>query len=193
MKRSALALIALIAAHPASAQNAGMTHAHMQHGSAAKHTQAADPQTGVPTETGQSAFATIQEITQFLEADPATDWTRVDLEALRQHLIDMDNVTLRAEVASEPLATGARFTVSSSDPRVRASIRNMVLGHATTMTAVGGWTMSGAEADGGAVLTVTGMQADATKITGLGFIGIMTLGMHHQTHHLALARGEMPH
>ncbi len=31
-------------------------------------------------------------------ADPETDSSQVDIEALRQHLIDMDNVTLRARV-----------------------------------------------------------------------------------------------
>jgi hypothetical protein len=36
---------------------------------------------------------------------------------------------------------------------------------------------------------------DATRVAelrGLGFIGIMTLGDHHTTHHLQLARGETP-
>jgi len=39
---------------------------------------------------GQDAFGAIQEIVQILDADPKTDWSKVDLEALRQHLIDMD-------------------------------------------------------------------------------------------------------
>lgn len=53
---------------------------------------------GMPGETGQAAFAAIQEIVAMLDADPATDWARVDIEALRQHLIDMNNVTLGAAV-----------------------------------------------------------------------------------------------
>ena len=36
-----------------------------------------------PTQSGQAAFAAIQEIVGILEADPRTDWTKVDVEALR--------------------------------------------------------------------------------------------------------------
>ena len=43
-----------------------------------------------PPMPGQDAFGAIQEIVQILDADPKTDWSKVDLEALRQHLIDMD-------------------------------------------------------------------------------------------------------
>ena len=41
-----------------------------------------------PTMPGQDAFGAIQEIVQILEADPKTDWSKVELEGLRQHLID---------------------------------------------------------------------------------------------------------
>jgi len=142
-------------------------------------------------EGGQSAFAAIQEITAALMADPATDWSTVDIEALRQHLIDMDNVTLRADVAREDIDGGARFTVTSADPLVQASIRAMVMAHVTTMNGVEGWDMRAEEVDGGAEMTVTG--TDITRIRGLGFIGLMTVGMHHQAHHLALASGRNPH
>src|SRR4051794_4975790 len=75
-----------------------------------------------PTEPGQSAFAAIQEIVQILEADPATDWRTVNVEALRQHLIDMDNVTMRADVKNEPVEGGMNFIVSGTGP-VRDSIQ----------------------------------------------------------------------
>lgn len=142
-------------------------------------------------EGGQSAFAAIQEITAALMANPETDWSRVDIEALRRHLVDMDNVTLRAEVASEEIHGGARFTVTSSDPAVIASIRAMVVAHVATMNGVEGWTMQAEEVANGAIMTVTG--GDSARIRGLGFIGLMTVGMHHQTHHLALASGQNPH
>jgi hypothetical protein len=35
--------------------------------------------------------------------------------------------------------------------------------------------------------------ADLVKLEGLGFIGVMTLGAHHQEHHLAIATGAAPH
>ena len=31
------------------------------------------------------------------------------------------------------------------------------------------------------------------KLKALGFIGVMTVGMHHQEHHLMIARGMHPH
>src|SRR5215218_8695074 len=37
----------------------------------------------VPAEPGQSAFAAIAEIVRTLDADPATDWGRADVERLR--------------------------------------------------------------------------------------------------------------
>ena len=36
-----------------------------------------------PTLPGQDAFGTIQEIVQILEADPNTDWSKVNIAALR--------------------------------------------------------------------------------------------------------------
>lgn len=143
------------------------------------------------TEGGQSAFSAIQEIVTLLMADPDTDWSRVDIEALRQHLIDMDNVTLRAAVETQDIDGGARFLATSDDPTVTASIRAMVPAHVTTMNGVEGWQMQAEEIPSGAALTVTG--PDTARIRALGFIGIMTVGMHHQGHHYALARGKNPH
>ena len=51
--------------------------------------------------------------------------------------------------------------------------------------------MQASEILGGAALVVTG--ADPDRIMALGFIGVMTVGMHHQAHHLALATGHSPH
>lgn len=153
--------------------------------------QTADVRT--PVEPGQGAFASIQEIVELLLKDPGTDWGRVNLEALRSHLADMDNVTLRSRVEVEPLPDGARFSITSQQPKVTGSIRNMVFAHSLEMSGAYDWTLKAEEAPRGAVLTVTGTTEDASRIRGLGFIGIMTLGMHHQSHHLAIARGDNPH
>jgi hypothetical protein len=69
----------------------------------------------------------------------------------------------------------------------------MVLAHAATMDGVEGWRFSVEESNSGAVMTVEGADTAAVKIRALGFIGIMTVGMHHPTHHLALASGNNPH
>ena len=80
----------------------------------------------MPTQPGQSAFAAIQEIVGILEADPATDWSKVNIDVLREHLVDMDAVTLHAAITSEAVENGIRFVASSDEP-VRSSIRRMVI------------------------------------------------------------------
>lgn len=166
----------------------GMAHDH-----AVGMTHTAAPVAGrVATEPGQAAFAAIQEIVQILESDPNTDWSKVNIEGLRQHLIDMDNVTLHAVTTAVPVASGVTFRVQGTGP-VRESIRRMVQAHAATMDGVDGWHFSAQETADGATLTVVVPEADVAKVRALGFIGVMTHGMHHQEHHLMLARGMHPH
>jgi hypothetical protein len=85
-----------------------------------------------------------------------------------------------------------RFTVSGAGA-VKVSIQRMVMAHAATMNGVGGWKFAASDTDSGATLTVLTPAKDAGRLRGLGFIGVMTHGMHHQMHHLMLARGENPH
>jgi hypothetical protein len=167
-------------------------HAQMDHGGDmhAEHMKQLAP--ALPKQPGQGAFAAIQEIVEILEADPATDWSKVDIEALRQHLIDMNNVTLAANVANEPVEGGVRFIVTGTGP-IKASIQRMVVAHAATMNGTHGWTFKGTETNDGADLTVVVPAKDAGKLRGLGFLGVMTHGMHHQEHHLMIARGGHPH
>lgn len=146
-----------------------------------------------PRETGQATFAAIQEIVGMLDADPATDWTKVDIEALRQHLIDMNNVTLNAAVEAMEMEGSVRFTVSGDGP-VRESVRRMVMAHAATVNGVDGWKFVAEPSDTGATLTVSPPdKASLVKLRALGFIGVMARGMHHQQHHWMLATGMDPH
>ena len=192
----ALALIACLVPAAALAQSnfepaAGMKAAHeMMHGQHMMHGQ--PPSSGVATQPGQSAFAAIQEIVEILSADPRTDWSKVNIDALRQHLIDMNNVTLAAKVKNEPIDGGMRFDVTGDGP-IRDSIRRMTMAHAATTNGVDGWKFEAAEIKGGASLTVHAPAKDVDKLRGLGFLGVLTLGMHHQMHHLMIARGENPH
>lgn len=160
------------------------THGHGQHGSY-------DGRSASVVQAGQSAFAAIQEIVGLLAADPRTDWTRVDIEALRRHLIDMDNVTLRARVAATTADGSTRFEATSGDPAVTASIRAMLSAHAAAMDGAEGWSMRAEEIVDGAALTVSG--GDQVRVRALGLLGILVTGMHHQAHHLAIATGRNPH
>lgn len=150
---------------------------------------------GLPTEPGQAAFGAIQEIVQILDADPKTDWSKVDLEGLRQHLIDMNEVTLRAEVAPKPVEGGLEMAVTGSG-RTLAAIRRMVPAQAQEIDAthLNGWSAKTTPFADGVLFTVTASDPkEVQHIRGLGFIGIMASGNHHQRHHLMMARGEAIH
>lgn len=192
MKNLVLAAILATVPAAATAQQTEMMHQlGMAHGSD-EDSVGAEVVT-MPTEPGQGAFAAIQEIAGILAADETTDWSKVDLEALRQHLIDMDNVTLRAKVTSAPSDGGMIFRISG-DGEVRDSIVRMVTAHAATMNGVGGFTYEAEENTNGATLIARAENpADVEKLSGLGFIGVMTLGAHHQEHHIAIGRGDGPH
>ncbi len=175
--------LSLIAATSGQSQTTGTSSTHDAHAQSAQ-----------PTRAGQEAFATIAEIVRLLDADPRTDWSKVNIEALRQHLADMDDVTLRAEVRSEAVEGGASFHVSGSG-RVRDAIRRMAMSHGSTVTPADGFTWSAAHADDGARVTVTARDlSDArmtTRIRALGFVGLLALGDHHTVHHMGIASGTM--
>ncbi|WP_180901599.1 hypothetical protein [Martelella soudanensis] len=192
MKNLVLAAVLATVPAAATAQKTEMIHQpEMAHGPQ-EESVGAEIAT-MPTEPGQGAFAAIQEIAGMLAADETTDWSKVDLEALRQHLIDMDNVTLRARVTSAPADGGMIFRISG-DGEVRDSIVRMVTAHTATMNGVGGFTYEAEESTNGATLIARAENpADVEKLSGLGFIGVMTLGAHHQEHHIAIARGGGPH
>jgi hypothetical protein len=146
-----------------------------------------------PTLPGQDAFGAISEIVRLLDADPRTDWNTVDLERLRQHLIDMNEVVLRAEAKASPVAGGLAMDVTGTG-RTEQAIRAMVVPHAAELDQMPGLAAKVETIPGGIRLTVTARDAaDAravARVRALGFIGLLTLGAHHQPHHLAMARGE---
>lgn len=147
----------------------------------------------IPTMPGQDAFGAIQEIVRILEADPDTDWTKVNLAALREHLIDMNEVTLRATAADRVLDNGLRIDVTGSG-RTLEAIRRMLPAHARELNGLPKWRAATEPLSDGVRLTVTSSAPTETaRIRGLGFIGLMVSGSHHQPHHLAMARGAFIH
>lgn len=145
-----------------------------------------------PTEVGQAAFASIAEIVRLLEADPKTDWSKVNLEALRQHLRDMDLVLMRARVATSEVTAGVRLEVTG-DGEVVEAIRRMLHSHGQALEAELPVTTAMAHHPQGLVLTVTAKNAAdtayVTKLRGLGFAGLLVTGDHHGPHHVMIARG----
>lgn len=162
------------------------------HGQALAHTHGA-AETRMPQEGGQGAFAAIAEIVKLLEADPSTDWSKVNLERLRLHLRDMDLVTLRSTVSTTATDGGAVFVVRGTGETVGA-IKRMTGAHVSMMAMLDGPRVERTELPDGVRLVVTARDGDkgmsAARIRGLGFIGFMASGDHHQMHHLMMARGE---
>lgn len=175
----ALTMAALAPAHAQSA--GGMDHSSHMGGASA----------GAPA--GQDAYAALAAVVAVLEADSTTDWAKVNIEALRQHLIAMNDVTLGARSRQSDIPGGARMEVTG-DGRVAESIRAMLRPHAEMLNALGPYRATVDDIPGGVRFTVTASDPrnakTVAKIRGLGFSGLLTLGAHHAQHHLALARGQ---
>ncbi len=178
-RRIATILVLLAAASPALGQTM-QTH----HGATS---------TDMLAMPGQDAFGAIQEIVRVLEANPRTDWSKVNLAALREHLIDMNRVTLDAAADETPLDNGLAVAVTGSG-RTLTAIRRMVTAQAKELDRTRGWTATAEQLPDGVLLTVTATAPkEAAHIRGLGFIGLLASGSHHQRHHLAIAMGEPVH
>lgn len=146
----------------------------------------------LPTLAGQDAYGAIAEIVRILEADSTTDWSRVNLDRLRNHLISMNEVTLNASVVQSPVPGGLRMEVTGSG-RTLAAIRSMIGSHSAELNRMSMWRAKVEDLPNGARLTLVAADAADAKlvarIRGLGFVGLLTVGNHHSSHHLALARG----
>jgi hypothetical protein len=197
-----------LVAHTVLAQNPPMPHPPMpggqmpmqggqmptQHGPMHEmHMQQMQQQMGVPRLPGQDAFGAIAEIVQMVDADPNTDWTKVNLERLRQHLIDMNEVVLRAQVTQTPVPGGLVMDITGTG-RTEQAIRAMVVPHAAELDRLPSLAAKTEQIAGGVRLTVTAKApADdkaVARLRGLGFAGLLTVGAHHAPHHLAMAKGE---
>ena len=163
-------------------------HSQMMQGQGGMRGQQATV-TGAPTMPGQDAFGAIQEIVQILQLDPKTDWSKVNIDALRQHLIDMNEVTLRAAATPRVFDNGIEFTVTG-EGRTLEAIKRMVRTHVKELHEIG-WNAKTDDLANGVKLTVLASEAQPlTKLKALGFMGIMVQGGHHQPHHLMMAMGQ---
>lgn len=146
-----------------------------------------------PSRPGQAAFGAIAEVVSILDADPSTDWTQVDLEALRGHLRDMDEVILRSEVQTRAIDGGIEIEIEGKGA-VGEAIGRMIPAHAAELDADPRYRAEAAFLPRGVRLSVqvegSDDPAEVARIRGLGFAGLLTLGDHHGPHHLMMARGE---
>lgn len=183
-----ISLIMVFQAMPVFAQSPMDDHAHHRAAPAGGDTPLTAP--------GNDAFAAIQEVVQQLLADPKTDWSRVNLEPLRQHLVDMHNFTLNVEVtAQKPIDGGVEYTVKPTTVGAVDSLARLFSAHPAILKQESGWDMTAAKnPDGSYTARVVGSKPeDAAKIRGLGYIGTIAFGAHHQAHHWQMATGADPH
>jgi hypothetical protein len=142
----------------------------------------------VPTQSGHAAFGAVQEIVQILDADPDTDWSKVNLAALREHFINMDEVMLRATLKEESIDNGLSVEVSGTH-RTLAAIRRIVPALAEALSKFPRWNARAETVANGVIHTVTSTDSkQRTHIRALGFIGLLASGSHHGAHHVALVK-----
>ena len=196
MKHLLIAGLLIAAPNLANSQEAhtGMNHEAMMQSGGMNHgeTMATGLEMHPATQAGQSAFAAIEEIVLALDADPNTDWSKVDISGLREHLVDMELVFTDAAVETTEVENGLRFVVTGAG-KTKGAIQRMAFAHSGIMDGVGDWTFSPEEHEAGVVLNVTTAADDMIKLRAFGFFGIMAIGMHHQDHHWMMATGSNPH
>ena len=145
------------------------------------------------TMPGNEVFGTIQEVVKKLEADPDTDWSKVNLEALRQHLLDMKAFTEEVEVLSnKPFENGVKIQVRPKSQRAGGALKRLFSMHPAMLKKEKGWIMeTRKKSDRWTITFTTNEESDIGKIRGLGYIGLMAAGAHHQSHHWMIATGKM--
>lgn len=144
----------------------------------------------LPQEGGQSTFAAIIEMVALLESDPNTDWSMVDIDALRLHLRDMNRVMLDSEVEKTRIDSQTiRFDIRGGNEAVM-SIQRMVAAHARYVKQSRGWDYNLKHSSTGTILTLSSnAEGVIDRLFALGFYGFMSLDSHHQQHHYMMAKG----
>lgn len=160
-----------------------------------QHVQSSDTPAAVLSRPGNDIFGAIQEALRKLESDPTTDWKKVNLEALRQHLLDMRCITEDVEViAQKPIDKGIEIMVHATRPGAVPALDRAFNTHPKVLKAETGWDMTASkDKDKYKLRVTTDDAAQVDKLRGLGYIGVMAMGNHHAAHHWALARGQTPH
>lgn len=146
-------------------------------------------------EAGNAVFGTIQEAINQLDADPNTNWEKVDLEGLRQHLINMENFSVYVDVLSqEKIEKGAKIVIKAQNTVAQASLTRAMSAHPGMLKSETNWSMTATPDGDKYVLTITTEKPEeVARLRALGYIGVMALGDHHQVHHWSMASGYDPH
>ena len=190
LRKLSLSITAMIIVMPMA--NAHMHHINMNHEEMMRRNTA--PTQVVLTESGTDPFATLQEVITALESNANTNWEKVNIEALRLHLVEMQDMTINVDVKQQHIDNGFQAMVTPTTNRAIKSLTRVLSGHPTQIKAETGWDMQVSNNNDVFTLTVVSKKAhEVAKIRGLGYIGVMAYGNHHQSHHWAMASGDNPH
>jgi hypothetical protein len=193
MKTKTIAIMTALLSGTAFANAQTTLSSHGDSMDHATHAQDQPLQDTILTEPGQGAFAALSEVVRVLEADPDTNWGRVDLAGLRAHLVDMDRLVSDTNVEETELPDGLS-AIATGDTETIATLRRMVPVHAAQLTQDDRWTVEAIDAENGVELRVTSDNpAVVARIRGLGFFGLMASQDHHREHHMTMARGKDAH
>ena len=168
-------------------QRAGLCPGPISHGACPAHSR---PRSGRSDHAGPGRFRHHPGDRAHPRGRSRTDWSKVNISALREHLIDMDEVTMRAQ--RDRAATRQRTRDYRHRARVARSARSSAWCRRTLMSSLrSGWDATTEDLPNGVKLIVTASDPrQVVKLKALGFMGIMVQGAHHQTHHLMMAKGE---
>ena len=103
----------------------------------------------------------------------------------------MDRLILHAQVKVEIIdKQQIRYQVSGAGVTLRA-IKAMVPAHAAIVSKSNNWPIDINTVTDGIVLTIVVKDPEErSRLHALGFFGFMTIGAHHQAHHLQMAKGQ---
>ena len=122
-----------------------------------------------------------------------TDWTKVNIQALRDHLVDMELVTTQATVNTQTEGRIVEFRVTG-ERIVADAVARMATAHSPMLELATGWTVTAEPSTDGATMRIeVQTEQELARVLGLGFFGVMAIGAHHQAHHIQMASGEDPH
>lgn len=146
-------------------------------------------------EAGNDIFATIQEVIDQLENDPETDWSKVNIEALRQHLLDMNDMAVNIDVINQkPLVNGLEVTIQATTMRAKQTLLKVFNVHPMHLKRETGWDMQVVQNKEHFIVTTTSKDLkQVNKIIALSYIGLMAYGNHHQPHHWGISTSQNPH
>jgi len=143
-------------------------------------------------EGGQSTLAALIEVINVFEADDQTDWHAVDIDGLRSHLLDMNDLVINTNAVTEIADDNKiRFNVVANGGNDSlGAIHRMVQAHSRFIEQSRGWKITPTVNDNGATVTIViNNDADLIRLKALGFYGFMSLDSHHQAHHYQIAMG----